>query len=497
MFHMSKITIVILLLGLIIAIFGLALGIVWSTIYSTLVRTQLSLTPTSSNYDLWKETPIPMYLKLYMFNLTNPQALTSSDGTKPNFKEMGPYVFREIDYKVEQTWNDENNTITYQRKRVWHFDESSSKGSLSDQVTNINPIAASVAYTLRDKGPIFRDIGDRVMRILGEHLVITKSVNELLFEGYKDEMLILVRAANLTKIPMDKFAWFYGRNGTASYDGTFNMDTGASNILDLGIVREWNFKDNVNYYDGDCGKVKGTNGDLWPPLPDNETVTFFISDICTSLSVKLSNKTTVHEGLQGVTYTNDENIFDNGTKLESRKCYYQRGKSIPSGAMNISSCKWDAPAFISLPHFYTADPSYTEGITGMNPSEKNHQLTLSLEPETGVPLKISANLQLNLLIEPDPYMRLFKNISRTFVPMLWFTQEATLSPEYASTVKFIIILKTLGAVTFFGISFIGFIIMFTGVFIVIRNNMKDEENESLLARPSNGSVVAAPSPAAQ
>lgn len=59
------------------------------------------------------------------------------------------------------------------------------------------------------------------------------------------------------------------------------MDTGASNLLDLGIVREWNYENEVNYYNGDCGKIRGTNGDLWPPLPNNETVSFFVSDICT------------------------------------------------------------------------------------------------------------------------------------------------------------------------------------------------------------------------
>lgn len=35
-----------------------------------------------------------MYLKLYMFNLTNYENFISINGSKPNFVEMGPYVFR-------------------------------------------------------------------------------------------------------------------------------------------------------------------------------------------------------------------------------------------------------------------------------------------------------------------------------------------------------------------------------------------------------------------
>ncbi|XP_078037579.1 protein croquemort isoform X2 [Augochlora pura] len=478
MIRISRITTVILSIGFVVGIVGLVLGILWPSIYSQLIQKQLALTPTSTNYQLWKETPIPMYLKLYMFNLTNPDEFISNKA-KPNFIEMGPYVFRETDYKVEQIWN-KNNTITYQRKRVWHFDQSLSKGSLSDNVTNINAVAASVGYTVRHSMSFLQYLADKIMGILGEKLVITKTVNELLFEGYTSDMLNLARKMNLTKIPMSKFAWFYERNNSASYDGTFNMDTGESNMLDLGVVREWNYDSRVSSYPGQCGVVRGTNGDLWPPLPHNETVSFFVSDVCTSMSAKYSN-TTVHEGLSGVTYISDDTIFDNGTKVPLRRCYYQ-GDSIPSGALNISLCKWGAPAFISLPHFYLADPSYRENIDGMNPQKDKHQLSISLEPKTGVPLKVNAQMQLNLLIQPYGNMSMFKHLKKTFIPMLWFTQEATLTADYASTVKLIIILQTLGSVTFFGIASIGVVIFSIGIFMIIKKGMKDEQNEQLISR---------------
>ncbi|XP_043253462.1 protein croquemort-like [Colletes gigas] len=476
-----KKVVIIFIIGLIVTIFGLTLGILWSAIYTSILGSQLPLTPTSANYELWKETPIPMYLKLYMFNLTNPEAFNSPNGTKPHFAEMGPYVFREVDYKLQQTWN-ENNTITYQRKRVWHFDESLSAGKLSDNVTNINPVTASVAYTLRHKKPLLRDITDRIMHAIKQKLVITKTVNQLLFEGYNDTMLTIARKLKITKIPMDKFGWFYNRNNSATYDGTFNMLTGVSNMLELGMLKGWNYKDKVDYYRGECGIVKGTNGDLWPPLPDNKTISFFISDICTSMTVVYAN-TTIHEGLTGVTYTSDDTIFDNGTKVPWRQCYCE-GECIPSGALNISLCKWGAPAFISLPHFYLADPSYRNNIDGMNPSKEKHQLSISIEPNTGVPLKVSAQLQLNLLIQPDKYMSMFKHLEKTFVPMLWFTQEAYLTPSYASKVKFVIILQSLGSVTFFGIAGIGILIICIGVFVLIRSNWKGEDNEVLLSRSS-------------
>lgn len=40
--------------------------------------------------------------------------------------------------------------------------------------------------------------------------MLTKDVKTLLFEGYNDSLLTVVRKMNVTKIPYSKFAWFYG-----------------------------------------------------------------------------------------------------------------------------------------------------------------------------------------------------------------------------------------------------------------------------------------------
>lgn len=65
----------------------------------------------------------------------------------------------------------------------------------------------------------------------------------------------------------------------------------------------------------------------------------------------------------------------------------------------IKKCRFGAPAFISFPHYYLADPSYTEMIEGMNPNPHDHTFDISLEPNTGLPLKVHAALQINLLID--------------------------------------------------------------------------------------------------
>lgn len=89
------------------------------------------------NYNNWIKTPIPMYLKITMFNWTNPEAIHDPT-VKPHFEEVGPYVFLERHDRVDLHWNPENDTVSYYQNRVWHFLPEKSNGELTDKITNIN-----------------------------------------------------------------------------------------------------------------------------------------------------------------------------------------------------------------------------------------------------------------------------------------------------------------------------------------------------------------------
>lgn len=92
------------------------------------------------------------------------------------------------------------------------------------------------------------------------------------------------------------------------------------------------------------------------------------------------DNTTYYRGITGRKYIGNGSMLDNGENVPSRKCYCPNGDCGPSGTLNISSCKFGAPAFISMPHFYLADPSYREAISGMQPSQEKHQLSIAMEP---------------------------------------------------------------------------------------------------------------------
>lgn len=66
----------------------------------------------------------------------------------------------------------------------------------------------TIAYTVRHRPSIVKIVVNRALQRL-EKIVITKTVQELLFDGYDDILLKVAVDLNLTKIPYDKFAWFY------------------------------------------------------------------------------------------------------------------------------------------------------------------------------------------------------------------------------------------------------------------------------------------------
>ncbi|XP_033224505.1 protein croquemort-like isoform X2 [Belonocnema kinseyi] len=476
-------------LSVILFIGGITVGVLWGSIFETILNNELTLTQTSQTFKIWDVNPIPIYLSFYLFNWTNPHEFNCHDCPKPNFTEHGPYVFSEMDYKVDKVWN-KNGTITFHRRRFWTFEPSMSNGTLSDKITNLNPIAVTVGYIVRFQKPLMKKFASLLMNAVNENMIITRNISQLIFDGFDDKLLYIARKLNITSIPYDKFGWFYGRNGSETYEGTYSIKTGETSLFDVGQLVEWNYSNKTIYDNGKCSEIKGTVGDLWHPFTSNKNSTLFVfsSDICTTLNLVYGN-TTELLGLIGTKFVSHENILDNGSKDPSRKCYCDNVACQPSGVLNVSLCKFGAPAFISLPHFYLGDSSYRDSIDGMFPEQEKHETYVVLDPIMGTPMQVKAQLQLNLFIQHDDKIDMFRGINNTYVPMLWFSQTATLTSEYATLVKFMHILPLLGYVVFYGIGCIGVLIFFIGIFITLKARWREEENQNLLPSDRNNSSV--------
>lgn len=72
-------------------------------------------------------------------------------------------------------------------------------------------------------------------------------------------------------------------------------------------------------------------------------------------------------------------LYNPGTIHKENRCYCV-GECQPSGLLNVSTCRYGSPAFISFPHFYMADPFYLDAVDGLTPEKEKHQFYMALEP---------------------------------------------------------------------------------------------------------------------
>ena len=132
----------------IFGVVGLISGVVllasFSPMYDAILKAQLIVSEGSYSYDLWSELPdeLPMYMRIYYFNITNSEEIEKRTETyrpKPILQEVGPFTFREKHFKDVKSFN-KNGTVTFQQRKQWEFIEDESP-SLDSMIVNVNMIA--------------------------------------------------------------------------------------------------------------------------------------------------------------------------------------------------------------------------------------------------------------------------------------------------------------------------------------------------------------------
>lgn len=459
-----------------VCVFALLLGFLWPALVWQIAKNEFVLEPGTELYDNWFDPPIDMYLELYLWNWTNAGENYRAENYKPHLEQLGPYTFLEIHERVNLQWNDEDDTLTFQQRRIWHYVPEKSIGDYeNDRVITINPVLLTVGYALRNS-PDFLPYVDGIIMLnqLADNPFYDVKVREVIFDGYDDflltsllELLSLLPPEQLPPIelpPYEQFGWFYGRNGSETYDGTFTVGTGKDHVQNTGVMRLWNGANATDYYRGACGRIRGTTGEVWPPFgrlrgtPPNVTV--FAPDVCTTVTLQYLDEVE-RFGIDGLRWYGNDRVFDNGVHYEETacQCTAEDVTSCPvldNGAMDVSRCKFGAPATVSFPHFYMANDSYLNGVTGMNPNEAEHRFVMELEPYTGVPLSVQAQLQVNLNVR-DYGLTLLKDIPEVMLPVLWFRQTASITEELADDIKLVLLLPDIGVYVAYGIGAIGIV----------------------------------------
>ena len=114
------------------------------------------------------------------------------------------------------------------------------------------------------------------------------------------------------------------------------------------------------------------------------------------------------KGIPGFRHYLDESFVGNSTYYPENWCYNPHPATLtqpdfylPNGLLNVSTCKFGSPAYVSYPHFYMGDPKLVQDLddrSDINPKKELHESYLTLEPRMGIPLEVNVRLQINGLV---------------------------------------------------------------------------------------------------
>ncbi|XP_055858512.1 protein croquemort-like [Episyrphus balteatus] len=385
----------------------------------------------------WLNPPITNYMYIYLFNWTNMQEATNHN-VKPNFNQHGPYVFREKRSKEDIIWHD-NDTMTFYNRRTWFFEEEMSGASLDDVIVLPHPPTVIAAKLGKNMNRYVKKVMNYALQTEGGMLAANKTAEKWLFKGF-DDPLTEFAALFLTEIisfPLEKFGLLYLRNASKTYEGTYTIHTGQTNLSLLGELAEWQGSNQSYAFKGECGHINGSTGDIFAPkrIPE-DSVSVFIPDTCRSIKLFPSERIN-YRGIETIKYSTNDQSFDNGQLYPNMKCFCSEKDEVcpPTGVIDMSSCLLGAPLYLSLPHFLNADPSYTDGITGMQPDPQEHDFYIIMEPRLGTPLNGNANMQINMLMEPDDSIDVMKDINEFYAPLVIISDRGDLNESFAKLIR--------------------------------------------------------------
>ncbi|XP_040570236.1 scavenger receptor class B member 1 [Lepeophtheirus salmonis] len=405
--------------GLFFIVFGALIFVFIMDLSNYVIESQLPLSSTSDVIQYWIKPPIKPYLKVYIFNVTNPGDYLK--GQKPKLQEVGPYFYEETWEKVNTKWTKNDTQVEFEQKKIYHFIENLSAGSDTDQVIIPNiPMIAAMAK-LKNSSSLIKIALLSILQVFNQKPFVKLSVKKILW-GYHNPLIklgndILPRDE---RFPFDKFGILIGKNGSTS--GKFKIHSGVDNLSNLGEIMSFRGKDKLDVWSGDqCNDIRGTDGTIFPPgFAKNKTLYVFSPDLCQSLPL-VFEKEIITNDIPGYRYIPPSNVFSGPAKNPRNKCFCdEKNKCMAQdGLMNISPCQYNSPIIISWPHFYQANPNLLNEVEGLNPDPEKHQFYIDIQPKLGSGLRAAVRSQINIAVTPMEGVGDSSKLRKGVFPLIW------------------------------------------------------------------------------
>nr|QHR83074.1 sensory neuron membrane protein 1 [Ceracris nigricornis] len=450
----------------------------------------LALKKGSDIRQMWSNFSDPIDFRVYMLNLTNPEAVHR--GEKPIVQEIGPYFYEEYKQKVKLRDHKEDDTVSYNQKVTWLFNQAKSGPGLTgdEVITMPHPLLLGLLLTLeRDKPGMLALVNKAIPPLFRkpESIFVTAPARNFLFDGIVINCTVtdfsakalctgLKKEAKELKREGDNFFFsFFGhKNGTVD-NNRLRVKRGIENIDELGRVVAFNGENKLATWRGDpCNDLRGTDSTIFPPfITPNDTIHIFAHDICRSMHADFEREQQV-SGVRGLRFVASGSLLRQGGP---NACTCPDGRCLPTGAISVREC-FRAPIAVSYPHFYQASPEYLQYAEGLSPSKDLHETFVVIEPESGTPLLGAKRLQFNMKVARVQQVPAMASVSEGLFPLLWVDEGVELEEATLSQVRALFVARaSLGGVAW-AVLAVGVAAMLFCAFRLAKGKMK-ERNTSL------------------
>ncbi|XP_011348650.1 scavenger receptor class B member 1 isoform X2 [Ooceraea biroi] len=411
----SKYIFVLMFLGLLSLLCGYVILVCQP--YEYILKFKTTFTEGGEIFQLWEKPEVNLYLKVYLFNITNHEEFLDGRESKLRFQQVGPYVYREFFSHNNIVFNN-NGTLSSIPSHPLQYMPEMSNGTEEDLLILPNIALFSITNVMRDASYISRWGLNMLIRQTDTRPLVQMTAHEFMF-GYESTLVTLGNHLMPSWIKFDKLGLI---DRMYDFDGDFEtIYTGKTDIRLTGLIEKYNGDVNLPQWSGKCANVQGASDGVKFPsyIQPNDTLLFFRKSLCRSERMIHVGEKFIN-GLHTYQFTFMENEFDNGAVNPENKCFCRKGRCLKSGLLDVTDCYYGFPIALSYPHFYQSDPSLLEVLEGLEPKKELHESYFFIQPKSGLPVDLAFRFQINMALQDIGHMeRMEKFINFTF-PMLWF-----------------------------------------------------------------------------
>lgn len=186
---------------------------------------------------------------------------------------------------------------------------------------------------------------------------------------------------------------------------TITIFTGEDNIEKLSVIDRFNGQDKLDFWSTDeCNRIDGTDGSQFPPhyMDKKRPLNVFSKAFCRKFPLVYDSEVNIMDGIPAWRYKAPLDVFADPETNPSNQCFCDKNTNEcpPSGVFDVSRC-FEAPIYLSYPHFLNGNNSLFEKLDGLNPVEDLHRSYADVHARLAFPIGGASRVQINMQVNVE------------------------------------------------------------------------------------------------